>query len=148
MLSMHSVGTYQGNELLCNSSGNVCPQSSQLAAPLWTDPGLKIEIAERELISIQRERERERERSNLPAKSSHVTKIPLPPLLFTFFILYLLPFIVHAEFIFHSVVIAHSTVSVHSFFVHCLCLSAVGTCSFRSHRSFCIVRSFCRHRSF
>ena len=41
MLSRHSVGTYQGNEPTRNSSGNTRPQSSQLAEPLWTDPGLK-----------------------------------------------------------------------------------------------------------
>ena len=31
----------QGNELTRNSSENTRPQSSQLAEPLWTDPGLK-----------------------------------------------------------------------------------------------------------
>ena len=31
MLSGHSVGTYQGNELTRNSAGNVRPRSSQLA---------------------------------------------------------------------------------------------------------------------
>ena len=30
-----------GNELTRDSSGNTRPQSSQLAEPLWTDPGLK-----------------------------------------------------------------------------------------------------------
>ena len=40
----HSVGTYQENELTCSSRGNSCPQSSQLAEPLWTDPGLQSEI--------------------------------------------------------------------------------------------------------
>ena len=32
-------------------SGNTRPQSSQLAEPLWTDPGLKSGISVRELIS-------------------------------------------------------------------------------------------------
>ena len=41
MLSTYSVGSDQGNELLGNSLGNTRPQSSQLAEPLWTDPGLK-----------------------------------------------------------------------------------------------------------
>ena len=50
-LSRHSVETYTGSELTSNLSGNIQPQSSQLAEPLWTDPGLKSEISVRELIS-------------------------------------------------------------------------------------------------
>ena len=34
MLSMRSMGIYQGNELTCNSPENARPQSSQLAEPL------------------------------------------------------------------------------------------------------------------
>ena len=41
-----------GNKLTCNLSGNTYPQSSQLAEPLWTDPGLKSGISVRDLISI------------------------------------------------------------------------------------------------
>ena len=37
MLSMHSLGTYQRNELTRISSGNARPQSSQCAEPLCTD---------------------------------------------------------------------------------------------------------------
>ena len=44
MLFRHSAGTYQGNELTRNLSGNIQPKSSQLAEPLWTDPGLKSGI--------------------------------------------------------------------------------------------------------
>ena len=51
MLSRHSVGTYQGNELTRNSSGNTWPQLSQLAEPLWTDLGVKSGISMRDLIS-------------------------------------------------------------------------------------------------
>ena len=51
MLSRHTVGNYRGNELTRNSSGNTRPQSSQLAEPLWTDPGLKSGISVRNLIS-------------------------------------------------------------------------------------------------
>ena len=51
MLSRHSVGTCQGNKLTCSSSGNTQPQSSQLAEPLWTDPGIKSGICVRKLIS-------------------------------------------------------------------------------------------------
>ena len=46
VLSRHSVGNYQGNELTRNSSENVHPQSSQLA-----DPGLKSGAGVCELIS-------------------------------------------------------------------------------------------------
>ena len=41
-----------GNKLTRNLSGNIRPQSSQLAEPLWTDPDIKSEISVRELISI------------------------------------------------------------------------------------------------
>ena len=51
MLSRHSVGTYQGNKLTRTSSGKCQPQLSQLAEPLWTDPGAKNGISVRELIS-------------------------------------------------------------------------------------------------
>ena len=54
MLSRYSGGTFQGNELTRNWSGNARPQSSQLAKPLWTVPGLKKKsggIGVRELIS-------------------------------------------------------------------------------------------------
>ena len=51
MLSRHCVGTYQGNKLTCNSSGNIRPQSSQLTEPLWIDLGLKTGSGVCELIS-------------------------------------------------------------------------------------------------
>ena len=41
-----------GNELTRNTSGNTRSQSSQLAEPLWTDPGLKSGFSLRELISM------------------------------------------------------------------------------------------------
>ena len=44
-------GTLSGNELTRNSSGNTRLQSSHLAEPLWTDPGLKTGISVCELIS-------------------------------------------------------------------------------------------------
>ena len=37
-------GNLSGNELTRNSSGNTRLQSSQLAEPLWTDPGLRVEL--------------------------------------------------------------------------------------------------------
>ena len=44
-------GNLSGNELTQNSSGNTQSQSSQLAEPLWTDPGLKSGIGLHKLIS-------------------------------------------------------------------------------------------------
>ena len=51
-LCRHFVETYQ--ETISNkrnSSRNTRPQSSKLAEPLWTDPGLKNGLGVRELIS-------------------------------------------------------------------------------------------------
>ena len=42
-------GNLSGNELTRNLTGNIRPQSSQLAEPLWTDPDKKSEISVREL---------------------------------------------------------------------------------------------------
>ena len=43
-------GNLLGNELTRTSSGNTRLQSSQLAEPLWTNPGPKSGISLRELI--------------------------------------------------------------------------------------------------
>ena len=43
-------GKLSGNELTRNLSGNIWPQLSQLAEPLWTDPGIKSGISVRELV--------------------------------------------------------------------------------------------------
>ena len=51
MLSWYSIRTHQGTEFKRNSSENARPQSSQLAEPLRTDPGIKSAISVRELIS-------------------------------------------------------------------------------------------------
>ena len=40
-----------GNKLTRNLSGNIRPQSSQFAKPLWTDPGIKNGTGVREPIS-------------------------------------------------------------------------------------------------
>ena len=45
-------GNLSRNELIHNLSETTQPQSSQLAEPLWTDPGLKSGISLHELISI------------------------------------------------------------------------------------------------
>ena len=57
-LSGHSVGTLSGNELTCNSSGNTQSQSSQLAEPLWTNPGVKRGISMRKLISNKKRKKK------------------------------------------------------------------------------------------
>ena len=44
-------GNLSRNEFTCNLSGNILPQSSQLARPLQTDPGIRSGINARELIS-------------------------------------------------------------------------------------------------
>ena len=66
LLFRHSLETHQGNELACNSSGHPCSQSSQLAEPLWTNPGLKSGT-NAQAVS---------EPSNLPLKSSYARKKP------------------------------------------------------------------------
>ena len=53
-------GNLSGNELTRNSSGNIRPQSSQLAEPLWIDPGLLSGISVRELISTLKKKCRQR----------------------------------------------------------------------------------------
>ena len=62
LLSRHGVGTYQGKELTRNSSGNTRPQSSQLAVPPWTDPGIKTEISVRNLHSQKKKKKKERKK--------------------------------------------------------------------------------------
>ena len=57
-LSRHSVGTYQENKFAHNSSTNTHRQSSQLAKPLWTDPGLKSAISMRDLISTLKKKKK------------------------------------------------------------------------------------------
>ena len=43
----------QGNELTRKSSGNTVPQSTQLAGPLWTDPGIKSGIGRGKIQDIR-----------------------------------------------------------------------------------------------
>ena len=58
MLYRHSVETYQGNELTCNSSVNIWPPSSQLAEPLSTDSGLTSGNCLCELISTLKKKKK------------------------------------------------------------------------------------------
>ena len=72
-------GNLSGNEFARNSSGNIRSQSSQLAEPLWTDPGLKSGIGVCELISTLKKKKKAQagnELSNILPKSWHVGKKP------------------------------------------------------------------------
>ena len=73
-------GNLSGNELTRNSSGNTRLQSSQLAEPLWTDPGLKSGISVCELISTKKKKKKKaqagNELSNILPKSSHAREKP------------------------------------------------------------------------
>ena len=51
-------GNLSGNELTRNSSAKTWLQSSQLAEPVWTDPGLKSGITVRELISTSKKKKK------------------------------------------------------------------------------------------
>ena len=57
-------GSLSENELTRYSSGNTQSQSSQLAEPLWTDPGLQSGISVREPISnkIKKKEKKRRKR--------------------------------------------------------------------------------------
>ena len=50
-------GNLSKNELTRNLSGKIRLQSSQLAEPLWTDPGIKSGISVRGLISTSKTKE-------------------------------------------------------------------------------------------
>ena len=74
-------GNLTGNEFTCNLSGNIQSQSSQLAEPLWTDPGLESGISVCKLISTLKKKEVQagNKLSNIFPKSSHMRKRPPPP---------------------------------------------------------------------
>ena len=57
-------GNLSENELTRDSSGNTRSQSSKLAEPLWTDPGLKSGINVRELISTKKKKKKRRRGMN------------------------------------------------------------------------------------
>ena len=76
MLTKYSVGTYQGDKPTHNHQG-APSQLSQLAEPLWTDPGLNSGIGVHELISTLRKKKKVQvgiESWNLPTKSSQAKK--------------------------------------------------------------------------
>ena len=55
-------GNLSGKELTHNLSGNTQLQLSQLAEPLWTDPGLQSGISVRMLISTSKKDEKKKKR--------------------------------------------------------------------------------------
>ena len=57
-LSRQRVGTYAETSSHATCQGTFRPQSSQLAEPLWTDPGIKSGISVRELISISKKKKK------------------------------------------------------------------------------------------
>ena len=70
------------NELTRNLSGNIRPQSSQLAEPLWTDFCVKSGISVSELISTSTTTTKAQARnewSNILQKSSQARTEPTPP---------------------------------------------------------------------
>ena len=72
-------GNLSGKERTRNLSGNIWPQSSQFAEPLWTDPGIKSGISVRELISTLKQTNKAQagnEGSNILPKSSQARKKP------------------------------------------------------------------------
>ena len=78
-------GNLSRNEFTRNSSGNTRSQSSQLAKPLWTDPGLKSGMSVRELIStLKKKKEKKKRRRELNCwtfaqSPRHAGKKPPPP---------------------------------------------------------------------
>ena len=80
-LSRHSVGSYQKTSSPATRQGTPS-QSSQLTEPLWTEPGLKSGISERDLIStLKKKAQAGDELSNSLPKSSHARENPPPRLL-------------------------------------------------------------------
>ena len=78
-LSRHSVGTYQETSSHATRQGTL-GQSSQLAKPLWTDPGVKNGISVRKLISTLKKEKKKKaqagnELSNIVPKSSHMREM-------------------------------------------------------------------------
>ena len=67
-------GNLSGNQLICNSSENIQPQSSQLAEPLWTDPSIKSEISVHDLIFTLKKAQAGNEWLNILPKSSQARK--------------------------------------------------------------------------
>ena len=74
-LSRHTVGTYQESSSHATRHGTL-RQTSQLAEPLWIDPGIKSGISVRELIFTFKKAQAGNEWSNILTKSSQAWKKP------------------------------------------------------------------------
>ena len=72
-------GNLSENELTRNSSGNTWPQSSQLAEPLWTDPGLRNGISVCNLISTLKKKRRQGINCWTFSPNPHTHAPPPPP---------------------------------------------------------------------
>ena len=73
IFSLTTMTELSGNKLTRNSSGNTRPQSSQLAEPLRTDPGVKSGISVRDLISTFKKKAAGKELSNFSQKKATTT---------------------------------------------------------------------------
>ena len=62
LLSRHRVETYQETSWHATCQENIRPHSSQLAEPLWTDPGIMSGISDRELITTSKKKKKKRRR--------------------------------------------------------------------------------------
>ena len=60
ILSRHNVQVWSRKQAHRQLVGNPCPQSSQLAAPLCTDPGLKSGTGTYQLFSIWRKKRKKK----------------------------------------------------------------------------------------
>ena len=63
-------GNLSGNELTRNLSRDIRPRSSQLAEPLWTDPGMRSRIRARDLICTSKRKEKKSAGGKLLAEQS------------------------------------------------------------------------------
>ena len=80
MLFRHSVRTYQGKWAHTQLVRKYLTTSSQLAEPLWTDPGLKSEIGVQDLIStLKKRREKKKCRQGMNGRKSLQARKKTPP---------------------------------------------------------------------
>ena len=80
-LSGHSVGTYPETSSHATLSGNTRPQSSHLAEPLSTGPGLKSGISVHKLVATTKKKKKAQagnQRSNILLRSSQAREKPPP----------------------------------------------------------------------
>ena len=72
--AVQARGNLSGNELTHNLPGNIQPQSSQFAVPLWTDPSIKSGISVHDLIFTLKKAQAGNEWLNILPKSSQARK--------------------------------------------------------------------------